>query len=76
MGLTTEGSGTPLEYDFIGTGFHVGGGYIVTNRHVVQPWNDDDLIKQIIKEANGRARIKKTRRLFSGCRAADSAESR
>ncbi len=58
-GLTTEGNGTPLEYDFIGTGFHVGGGYIVTNRHVVQPWNDDDLIKQVIKEANGRARIKK-----------------
>ncbi|HLM02335.1 MAG TPA: FHA domain-containing protein, partial [Pyrinomonadaceae bacterium] len=23
-GLTTEGSGTPVEYDFIGTGFHVG----------------------------------------------------
>jgi hypothetical protein len=58
-GLTTDGNGTPLEYDFIGTGFHVGGGYIVTNRHVVQPWNDDDLIKQVIKEANGRARIKK-----------------
>ena len=58
-GLTTDGNGTPLEYDFIGTGFHVGGGFIVTNRHVVQPWNDDDLIKQVIKEANGRARIKK-----------------
>jgi len=38
IGLTTEGNGSPVEYDFIGTGFHVGGGYIVTNRHVVQPW--------------------------------------
>ena len=65
-GLTTEGSGTPLEYDFIGTGFHVGGGFIVTNRHVVQPWNDDDLIKQVIKEANGRARIKKLVVYFPG----------
>ncbi|MDQ3713450.1 MAG: hypothetical protein M3388_14680, partial [Acidobacteriota bacterium] len=32
MGLTTEGNGSAVEYDFIGTGFHVGGGYIVTNR--------------------------------------------
>ena len=37
VGLTTEGNGTPVEYDFIGTGFHVGGGYIMTNRHVLQP---------------------------------------
>lgn len=65
-GLTTDGNGTPLEYDFIGTGFHVGGGYIVTNRHVLQPWNDDDLIKQVIKEANGRARIKKIVVYFPG----------
>lgn len=65
-GLTTAGNGAPLEYDFIGTGFHVGGGYIVTNRHVVQPWNDDDLIKQVIKEANGRARIKKLVVYFPG----------
>jgi S1-C subfamily serine protease len=35
MALTTEGGGSAVEYDFIGTGFHVGGGYIVTNRHVV-----------------------------------------
>ncbi len=59
VGLTTEGNGTPVEYDFIGTGFHVGGGFIVTNRHVVQPWAEDDLVKQMIKESNGRARIKR-----------------
>ncbi|HEX9962214.1 MAG TPA: trypsin-like peptidase domain-containing protein [Pyrinomonadaceae bacterium] len=59
MGLTTEGSGTPVEYDFIGTGFHVGGGYIVTNRHVVQPWEEDDLVKQMIKQSSGKARIKR-----------------
>ena len=44
-GLTTEGNGSPVEYDFIGTGFHVGGGYIVTNKHVLQPWTEDDLVK-------------------------------
>ncbi|MDQ3043030.1 MAG: serine protease [Acidobacteriota bacterium] len=59
MALTTEGNGSAVEYDFIGTGFHVGGGYVVTNRHVVQPWEEDDLVKQMMKDANGRARIKR-----------------
>jgi hypothetical protein len=59
MGLTTEGNGTAVEYDFIGTGFHVGGGYIVTNRHVVQPWKEDELVQQMIKTSDGRARIKR-----------------
>ncbi len=59
MGLTTEGGGSPVEYDFIGTGFHVGGGYIVTNRHVLQPWEEDDLVKQMMRDSDGRARIKR-----------------
>jgi Trypsin-like peptidase domain len=59
MGLTTEGNGTPVEYDFIGTGFHVGGGYIVTNRHVMQPWEEDAYVKQMMKEYGGRARVKR-----------------
>lgn len=59
MGLTTEGNGTPIEYDFIGTGFHVGGGYILTNRHVVQPWEEADLVKQMIRQSNAKARIKR-----------------
>lgn len=59
IGITTEGSGSTVEYDFIGTGFHVGGGYIVTNRHVVQPWEEDDQVKQMMKAANGRARVKR-----------------
>ncbi|MEO8649269.1 MAG: trypsin-like peptidase domain-containing protein [Acidobacteriota bacterium] len=58
-GLTTDGSGSPVEYDFVGTGFHVGGGYIVTNRHVLQPWTEDDLVKQMMRDSNGRARIKR-----------------
>lgn len=59
IGLTTEGNGSTVEYDFIGTGFHVGGGFIVTNRHVVQPWEEDDQVKQMMKAANGRARLKR-----------------
>lgn len=57
--LTTEGNGSPVEYDFIGTGFHVGSGYIVTNRHVLQPWTEDDLVKVMMRDSNGRARIKR-----------------
>lgn len=57
--LTTEGNGSPVEYDFIGTGFHVGGGYIVTNRHVVQPWTEDDTVKQMLRDNDGRARVKR-----------------
>lgn len=59
QGLTTEGGGTPVEYDFIGTGFHVGSGYIVTNRHVLQPWEEDDMVKQLMTQSNGRARVKR-----------------
>ncbi len=59
VGLTTEGNGSTVEYDFIGTGFHVGGGYIVTNRHVVQPWEEDDQVKQMMQAANGRARVRR-----------------
>jgi S1-C subfamily serine protease len=57
--LTTEGNGSPVEYDFIGTGFHVGNGYVVTNRHVVQPWTEDDTVKQMLRDNDGRARVKR-----------------
>lgn len=57
--LSTEGSGSPVEYDFIGTGFHVGGGYIVTNKHVLQPWTENENVKAMIRDYNGRARIKR-----------------
>lgn len=59
IGLTTEGDGATVEYDFIGTGFHVGGGYIVTNRHVIQPWEEDDQVKQMMQAAGGRARVRR-----------------
>jgi S1-C subfamily serine protease len=59
VGLTTEGTGSTVEYDFIGTGFHVGGGYIVTNRHVVQPWEEDDQVKQMMQAASGRPRVRR-----------------
>ena len=64
--LTTEGTGTPVEYDFVGTGFHVGGGYILTNRHVVTPWTESEEVKIMSRLANGRARLKKLVVYFPG----------
>lgn len=40
--LTPEGNGEPFEKEFAGTAFHVGGGYVVTNRHLaLEPWRAD-----------------------------------
>ncbi|MBX3300129.1 MAG: trypsin-like peptidase domain-containing protein [Acidobacteria bacterium] len=58
FGVTTDGNGPTVEYDFIGTGFYVGGGYLVTNRHVVRPWEEDDQVKQIIA-GGGSPRVKR-----------------
>ncbi|HEV7646071.1 MAG TPA: trypsin-like peptidase domain-containing protein [Pyrinomonadaceae bacterium] len=59
MRLTTEGNGSVVEYDFVGTGFYVGSGYILTNSHVVQPWTEDEQVQQLSKSSNGRPRLKK-----------------
>jgi type II secretory pathway pseudopilin PulG len=64
--LTTEGTGTPIEYEFVGTGFHVGDGYILTNRHVVTPWTESEEVKIMSRLANGRARLKKLVVYFPG----------
>lgn len=66
MRLTTEGNGSIVEYDFVGTGFHVGNGYILTNSHVVQPWAEDEQVKQLNKTSNGRPRLKKIVAYFPG----------
>ena len=66
VGLTTEGNGSKVEYDFIGTGFHVGGGYIVTNKHVLQPWTEDDIVRAMMRDNNGRARITRLVIYFPG----------
>ena len=36
-----------LEYEFVGTGFHVGQGFVMTNRHIAQPWIADDRAQSI-----------------------------
>lgn len=44
--LSPDGNGDPVEFQFTGTGFLLQGGQqIVTNRHVVQPWENGEVVK-------------------------------
>ncbi len=62
--LTTEGKGQLAEFDFVGTGFYVGNGFLLTNRHVVQPWTAGG------QNQAGRPNIKSLRAYFPGRREA------
>jgi len=64
--LTPEGKGAIAEYPFIGTGFNVGNGFILTNRHVVQPWLADERAESLSSTVNGRPRLKKLTAFFPG----------
>src|SRR5438128_3885822 len=64
--LTPEGRGAIAEYEFVGTGFHTGDGYILTNRHVVQPWLADERAQSLSSSVNGKPRLKKLIAFFPG----------
>ena len=64
--LTPDGNGAIAEYEFVGTGFHAGDGYILTNRHVVQPWLADERAQSLSSTVNGRPRLKKLVAFFPG----------
>jgi len=57
--LTPEGNGSVAEFDFVGTGFYVGDGYLLTNRHVVQPWLADDRAQSLNTTVRGQPRLRK-----------------
>ena len=64
--LTPEGHGAIAEYEFVGTGFHVGNGYVITNRHVVQPWQADERAQTLNSSVKGQPRLKKLMAFFPG----------
>jgi len=62
--LTPEGRGAIAEYEFVGTGFYVGSGFVVTNRHIVQPWLADDRAQSLSTSVKGQPRLKKLAAYF------------
>lgn len=62
--LTPEGKGAIAEYGFVGSGFYVGDGYVVTNRHIAQPWIADERAESMSSAARGQPRLKKLMAYF------------
>jgi S1-C subfamily serine protease len=57
--LTPDGNAAVAEYEFVGSGFYVGQGFIITNRHIAQPWMADDRAQSIIGGLKAQPRLKK-----------------
>lgn len=64
--LTPEGDGSVAEFEFAGTGFYVGNGYLVSNRHVVQPWQKDLSAQSLSASVNGKPKLKNLTIYFPG----------
>ena len=61
--LTPEGHAAIAEYEFVGTGFYVGNGFVLTNRHIAQPWLADDRA-QSLTSVRSQPRLKKLMAYF------------
>jgi S1-C subfamily serine protease len=57
--LTPDGNAAVAEYEFVGTGFHIGQGYVLTNRHIAQPWIADERAQSITGGINAQPRLRK-----------------
>lgn len=57
--LTPEGNAAVAEYEFVGSGFYVGQGVVLTNRHIAQPWIADDRAQSISGGLKAQPRLKK-----------------
>ena len=65
--LTPEGNGAIFEMAYVGTGFHVGGGYVLTNRHIARgPWTVDRRTQFLISSTNSKPRLEKLLAFFPG----------
>ncbi len=62
--LTPEGRAAIAEYEFVGTGFYVGNGFVLTNRHIAQPWTADDRAQSFTSSVRGQPRLKKLMAYF------------
>jgi S1-C subfamily serine protease len=57
--LTPDGNAAVAEYEFVGSGFYVGQGFVITNRHIAQPWMADDRAQSITGGLKAQPRLKK-----------------
>ena len=64
--LTPEGNAAIAEYEFVGTGFHVGQGFVMTNRHIAQPWMADDRAQSISGGLKAQPRLRRLIAYFPG----------
>jgi S1-C subfamily serine protease len=57
INLGVDGNGRVYEVEFMGTGFLAAKGFVLTNRHVIQAWDEDDMAS-LIKMRGFRPKIK------------------
>jgi S1-C subfamily serine protease len=62
--LTPEGKAAIAEFEFVGTGFYVGDGFVITNRHIAQPWLADDRAQSLSSSVRGQPRLRKLSAYF------------
>lgn len=62
--LTPEGRASIAEFEFVGTGFYVGGNFVITNRHIAQPWLADERAQSLTSSVRGQPRLKKLNAYF------------
>jgi serine protease Do len=62
--LTSEGRGAIAEFEFVGSGFYAGNGFVITNRHIAQPWLADDRAQSLGGSVRGQPRLKKLMAYF------------
>lgn len=67
--LTPLGTGSIFSLEFVGTGFHVGDGYVVTNRHVIdRPWAVDHRAELMMAVTGATPRVDRLLAYFPGRR--------
>lgn len=64
--LTPNGNGAIAEYEFVGTGFYAGNGYVLTNKHVALPWLGDERVTKMASLVKGVPRLRKIYAYFPG----------
>lgn len=60
-----NGAGPPVSIDYTGTGFLVGEGLLLTNKHVVRPWVTDQVAQIVMQQGNNlRPRLESLKAFF------------